>query len=526
MARHTKRPPITRTHALAPVRRICSGCGGTLWVAYHTARTITTLDDVCRLTVTVCHCHNLQCPRYRQPYRPEAEGAWALPHGEFGLDVIAHIGLLRYRDHRSVPDIHRALQERQVAIAERTVTDLLARYEELVTLHLADQTRLADRLTRQGHVILAIDGLQPHTQQDVLWVLRDCLSGEVLLARSLERARETDLADLLREVKQALPVPIQAVVSDGQHAIRLAVRSVLPEVPHQLCQYHYLKEAAKPIVAADQHAKTQLKQYVRGIRPIEQALAVRDDPDAAAERAYCLAVRSALTDAGHPPLQAPGLVLHDRLTAIQASLARVREKKGFPPSWPTSSGSWGLGCLPRHSTGSACARRMPGWCGPHRSWRTTRRRMAAAVAGAYRALLTDLLAHQTNPALEPFVTHFYNVTMRYWRGLFWCYDLRDVPRTNNDLEQYFGVARDLERRATGRKRPPAGVGVRGSVRVVAAVATRLTPVAAEALQPPEVERWRRLRRALEARQEVRRMQRRFRRDPTAYLVRLEAHLLQ
>jgi hypothetical protein len=33
-------------------------------------------------------------------YRPEAEGRLALPKHEFGLDVIAWIGVLRYAEHR------------------------------------------------------------------------------------------------------------------------------------------------------------------------------------------------------------------------------------------------------------------------------------------------------------------------------------------------------------------------------------------------------------------------------------------
>ena len=375
MARRTKRPPITRTVDLAPVRRQCSSCGGSLWVVYQNQRTITTLDDVCRLTLTVVRCHNPQCGRYHQPYRPEEEGAWALPHHEFGLDIIARIGILRYRHHRSVPEIHQALREQQVAIAPRTVTDLLARYDELVALHLTDQTHLKQRLTDQGHVILAIDGLQPYKDQDVLWVVRDCLSGDVLLARSLDSAREADLADLLREVKQALPGAIHAVVSDAQRPIRLAVQQVLPAVPHQLCQFHYLKEVAKPITEADHHAKTQLKKDVRGIRPIERALEERDDPDAAVSRAYCVAVRSALSDTGHPPLQAPGLTLHERLSAIHASLNRVGEKRGCLMSWPNSSGSWGWGCLPLPSTGSGCAPRRAGCYGERTSWQTPRTRM-------------------------------------------------------------------------------------------------------------------------------------------------------
>lgn len=48
-------------------------------------------------------------------------------------------------------------------------------------------------------------------------------------------------------------------------------------------------------------------------------------------RSYCLAVRSALTDDGRPPLCASGLKLHDRLTQIAASLARVEEKRGTFP---------------------------------------------------------------------------------------------------------------------------------------------------------------------------------------------------
>jgi len=267
--------------------------------------------------------------RCRCPYRPEAEGAWALPHGEFGLDVIALVGSLRYTSHRSVPEIHQALCDRGVTIAERTVTHLLQRYEELVALHLAEKPRLRDRFKKQGQVILALDGLQPDVGHEVLWVLRDCLSGEVLLARSLLSACEADLASLLHEVQQELDVPIRGVISDGQRSIRKAVQAVLPDVPHQLCHFHYLREAAKPVYEADKHAKKELKKHLRGVRPIERAVEKRNDAEAEAIRGYCLAVRSALTDDGKPPLEAPGLKLHKRMTAILGSLTRVSEKGAY-----------------------------------------------------------------------------------------------------------------------------------------------------------------------------------------------------
>jgi hypothetical protein len=198
----------------------------------------------------------------------------------------------------------------------------------LVALHLADEERLQERLVQQGQVILAIDGMQPDVGHEVLWVIRDCLSGEVLLARSLLSSTQKDLTALLHEVTEAVPVPIRGVISDGQKTIRKAVLGCLPGVPHQLCQFHYLREAAKPIFEADRHAKAQLKQQVRGVRPIERELEEQEDEQAQAMHGYCLAVRSALTDDGRPPLAASGLKLHDRLTQISDSLTRVEEKRG------------------------------------------------------------------------------------------------------------------------------------------------------------------------------------------------------
>lgn len=326
MARKQQRPTATRQEQLVPFRDSCEYCGGTLWMAYRSVRTITTLHGLCQLLLTIRRCHNPRCPRYHFPYHPEEEGHWALPHGEFGLDIIAAIGTLRYEMHHSVPEIHQELCKRGVVIAERTVTNLLARYEELVSLHLSDQARLYELLTSQEHMILALDGLQPDVGHEVLWILRDCLSGEVLLARSLLSASEADLAVLIREVQQSLPVPIHGVISDGQHSIRNAVRSTLPDVPHQLCHFHYLREAAKPVYEADRHAKKELKKHIRGVRRIERAVENQNDAEAEAIRGYCLAVRAALTDDGRPPLEAPGLKLHARIAAIAASLTRVSEK--------------------------------------------------------------------------------------------------------------------------------------------------------------------------------------------------------
>jgi hypothetical protein len=323
MARQRGKPAATPEPTLEPAPRPCWECGRPMWMAYHSRRRLVTLKGILDLTLPVRQCRNTACTTYKRPVRPFEEGALALPQAECGLDVIAFVGACRYQEHRSVPEIHRLLKARQVPLCERTVTNLLCRYEELVALRLADPSRLHALLKRQGRVVLTFDGMQPDVGHEVLWTFRDLLSGEVLLARSLLSATAQDIAALLGEIRGALPVPIVGVVTDGQTSLRRAVAEALPGVPHQLCQFHYLREAAKPIYEADRHAKKELKKPVRGVRPLERKIEHRTDPEAVAARGYCQAIRSALTDDGRPPLSAPGLRLRRRLQAVARSLASV-----------------------------------------------------------------------------------------------------------------------------------------------------------------------------------------------------------
>ena len=145
-----------------PLSTICLTCGNAAHIAYHTQRTITTLTGRYRLHLAVRRCISPPCPRYHLPYRPEAEGAWALPHGEYGLDVIALVGALRYQRHQSLTEIHNSLNARGLSIGERTVLNLLVRYEGLVTIHMTDRERLQSLVQKQESLILAVDGLHPN----------------------------------------------------------------------------------------------------------------------------------------------------------------------------------------------------------------------------------------------------------------------------------------------------------------------------------------------------------------------------
>jgi hypothetical protein len=440
--------------------------------------------------------------------------------------VITLVGRLRHAEHRRVPAIHRELTRRGVVLAARTVLNLLDRYDELRALATADPQRLRQLLHGQQRVVVALDGSQPDGGHEVLWVLRDCLSGEVLLARSLLSAPRADLTALLTEVRAALPVPLTGVVSDGQDTIRKAVAAALPGVPHHLCPFHYLREAARPISEADRHAKKELNKRVRGVRPIARAAEAAAE-DAAAElvRGYCAAVRSAVTDDGRPPLVAAGLRLHERLGAIAASLDRVAAPAGALPAglkklrqllhrgleetaalWPPVRAAYRW--VKRVAEVLAQEAQRPA--------KEVRRPLSRILRGLRRTA-AQAAAQEQRERLQ----HVVKVSTSYWRGLFACYPSPEIPRTNNDVEHLFGSHRYHERRARGRKVAAPGLVVGGSVRVLAGLAPRLRPEEGLPLPTGYVERWRQQRAELDKRREARRQQRRLRRAPGAYLHKLE-----
>jgi hypothetical protein len=352
----------------------------------------------------------------------------------------------------------------------------------------------------------------------------------VLLDKSLLSATLADLKGLLTEVRQALPVPLTAAVSDGQDSIRKAIAQALPGIPHQQCHFHYLREAAKPIYEADRHAKKELKKRVRGVRAIERKAEKEQGEPAEVAAGYCAAVRSAMTDDGRPPLCASGLKLHARLTQVAASLDRVESKTGRLPRGLEALRRLGRRGLEQTAPMWPPVRATYGWVmRVARLLENKGERPAKQVRRGLSALLSQVrqaAAKSKDRAVAEQLRWFVKVTKSYWSGLFPCYTSSDIPRTNNDLEHLFGSPRYHERRASGRQQGAPGLVVQGSVRVVASLARRLRPDEGLKLRTGYVDDWRRLRAELDRRRETRRKQRRFRRDPALYLNSLEERCLK
>lgn len=185
--------------------------------------------------------------------------------------------------------------------------------------------------SQQGGIILAIDGLQPEKGHETLYLFSDTISRTNLLTQTLSNSSSDHVAALIDQVK-AMGIPILGVVTDKQHSLVLAIDKVLPGIPHQLCQFHFFRNLAQPVVEADRAMKKHIKKTLRGIAPVERSLAKTTATEAAAgavqAAAYCIALRATLQDSGKPPLDLGDLKMVERLQQIDRSLAKSQEKGG------------------------------------------------------------------------------------------------------------------------------------------------------------------------------------------------------
>jgi hypothetical protein len=319
-----------KTIYFRPEMSNCPHCESKL-VRAHAAwkKKISTLQGVIFAWSMAYRCPNQQCPHPGALYRSAEAEKLCMKFTTYGFDVLCLVGELRFKQHMTRQEIADELNSRGVKTTDRNAQMLYERYLTLLGASIDQHVRevLKDVSEKNGGLLLSMDGVQPEKGNETLYVIREVFSGTVLVAKNLKSGSSEELQNLIRPIAQ-LGYPIIGIVSDGQQSIRLAFEKLLPDVPYQYCQYHYLKDIAKPVVDLDRKLKTEIKKNLRGIREIERK--VEDNPSEESEvaRGYIAAVRSLLLEDGNPPLDLPGMRIYQNAKAIQASLEQCLSKKG------------------------------------------------------------------------------------------------------------------------------------------------------------------------------------------------------
>jgi hypothetical protein len=221
------------------------------------------LDRVVYVVSQARECVNAECEQQGQGYTSAAAQMVTVPECTYGLDVIAQIGWWRDKEHLNREQIHTRLQEQGVQISERQVDHLYGRYQVLMgCAERLQAARLQQVAKARGGLIISLDGLEPEGASEALWVVREVQEDLNLVVGWLPRVNHKTLGALLKPVVD-LGLPILVTVSDKQGCVRKALEEVLPDVPHQWCQSHYLGNATRPIYDRDSQLKTSLRQTIR-----------------------------------------------------------------------------------------------------------------------------------------------------------------------------------------------------------------------------------------------------------------------
>src|SRR6266700_2749553 len=326
-----------------PLEQECPQCHRTLREAVAVSRrTGVTLEGVIKLNHAGYRCPDVDCPGHQRTYRSPVADALALPYFTFGLDIVLLVGRLHLGKHQTVDEVHEQLLERLVplgvTISRREILYLFEAYSTLLRASSEakeDQPWLA-QVKKNGGIIVSVDGIQPEKGNETVYVVRDALTGRVLAAEQVTSSETAVMKALLAPVV-ALGVKVLGTITDAQESELLAVQELWPQVPHQVCQFHALRDASQSAFEADKQVKTALRKHMQPkVREVRKQLK-KQIPKASAEEAeqlavldeYASGILTALNTDGVQPFKYAAVEAADMFDEVEASLQQLSKKGGL-----------------------------------------------------------------------------------------------------------------------------------------------------------------------------------------------------
>ncbi len=300
-----------------------------------------TLEEVIKLVHAGYRCPDPQCAGHQRTYRSVRADALALPWFTYGVDIVLLVGRLRLREHQTVDEIHQQLLKRLkplgVKIARREVLYLFEAYCTLLRAASSakDDGEWLGQVEKHGGIIVSVDGIQPEKGNETVYLVRDALTGRVLSAENVTSSETAVMKALLAAVV-ALGVKVLGTISDAQESELLALQELWPDVPHQVCQFHVLRDASKSAFEADKQVKTamrkRLQPKVREVRKQIKKHLVTASPQEAEQLAvldeYATGIVTALNTDGLQPFKYATVEATPILDEIEASLQQLSQKRG------------------------------------------------------------------------------------------------------------------------------------------------------------------------------------------------------
>lgn len=224
-------------------------CSSSLVKLYNkNVRRVITLEGDLYALERVKRCSNPKCEAYKWNFFSEALQRRVLPRKLFGTDIIAEVARLKYEEHKTHGEVQEDLATRGVNVSYGEVTYLVRSFDALISSWQELNTeKIQKAFKSRGGYVLSVDGTYSYKGKN-LYIFRDAISGIILYADTGED--EEDVKLLFKKVIKAYSKPI-AVISDMESSLIGCVKELLPDVKHQLCQYHFLRNAGDKLMGRE-----------------------------------------------------------------------------------------------------------------------------------------------------------------------------------------------------------------------------------------------------------------------------------
>ena len=462
----------------------CPKCNEPMQVAYTSKyKTVQSMQEVMMIAQRTKRCVNTGCEISPAILGSVEWGQIAPISCTYGYDVIAQIGWQRQTMQRPFAAIHTDLRQR-LSICESQVRALYHyRYLPLLACHEREQLNRLKIVADQAGLLLSLDGLAPEGGEPQLWLVRELLSGVTLRCGWMSQQDQAAFVHFLQPIAD-LGLRVTAVLSDKQVGLLPAVAEVFPQARHAFCQSHYLRNIAAPIAEADEAMKMFLRQEVRatigqyirqedvesegvltitGVLPspveasslISEPVLVKDLEQVhdSITRDICRRIRYLLTLKGRPPLRLAGIEMFVGLSEVKECLARLIVYHSTPQLLTLHRGL--QTALQSAQATYTVLREAADWLehiatlldpehSPGRSGDQVRQDLFTYLAKIQSTRFPD-------PMLRNSFRSILKTTHSYAPGLFHCYDVPNLPRTNNDRENDFRTLNRRLLRTTGQK---------------------------------------------------------------------------
>lgn len=336
-------PSRARRIVLTAKETLCPDCEGGLVISQHRDRYVQRLNELLHQQCRDKSCPRRDCAGTDKLYRPLVDLRLALPRMSFGLDVVVAVGERHLDRGESLSQIGRDLNDQGVPIHQTHVGQLLRSFVTLCKLTRGDEEQVRQRLLKQGGIYLMVDGVQFDDRSPVLYLCWDAKSGTPLFGERLSARDGHTMSKLLRRVKR-LEVPVLGIITDAEKGLVPAVAAVFPEVPHQLCHTHFLKNCARPLEPDLRQLGASVEQRAERVRKLARQWNKEAPPAVPAASSPEAAVTAPLTDlqvarellalvqpqaksSGKAPLAPPELLRHQRLEQVRKTVEEAAKKK-------------------------------------------------------------------------------------------------------------------------------------------------------------------------------------------------------